>query len=151
MRKTVALCLVLGLVAVSMVGGSAFAGARKKDRQRTVDVSYECPCPIRVPNAPIQLVTNLGLALVPTNKSERSVMVAVEDETGLPVFALLAQVDPNCTGTCLGEPIGSVCGASSHPLRLPYPGADLGIQIYQGTCDDPTTPARRTKKRAAVR
>lgn len=148
MKRTIVVVLVLGLVAGAL-SAPALAGKKKRKKkpkriERVVQIPYQCPCGLSwgqdTPVGPDSgLIGQLryGYGYTATANKDKFVQAEVVDENGDNVKVYLTQFGE-------GGEIGSVCGATTEPLRVPSPGHVVGAFVYVGFCDDGTTQSIAT-------
>jgi hypothetical protein len=149
MKKTLALVLVIGLVAAAYASPAAAAKKKKKKKkpakiERVVEFEYECPCGVRVLGQGLgwqfgsATGENIGGGPVAFDPATEKYLAAeAKDGSGQTVYVLLAMdTDPNNTSP--NDPAGSFCGKTDKPLEMPDAEAEFRVFVHSGTCEDGT-------------
>jgi hypothetical protein len=147
MRRTIISCLVVTAMLTVVTGAVAKEGQRPrlKKKTRVVTVGYQCPCGASW-GAPTPAGSGLGFILqgfggtyIQTSANDRYLSASVVDDQGGDVKVEFSQ-------PMSGNPasIGSACGGTTSPLKIPNPGQQLDVMVFTGLCDDMTTTSIAT-------
>ncbi len=138
MRRVLILSLVLLVVGASAVPPAA---AKKKKKARVVEIAYNAPG-IGVAPAGGFPVPGSRIDLLP---GEKFIRIEVVETTGNKVWGFIGQGDLNENGQG-DDGYGNFCG--SHPVAVPIMDPKqpiLGIYMYNGVCEDASTPSVMTR------
>lgn len=132
MKKALAVALMMGLLAGSMVG-SAEAAKKKKKVQRVVEHAYSAPSP-GVGGAPYSAclasqMDNAGCVNIPISSTEKFVTVEIGDASGMGAYWILAQDTDTSEGDVGYDIFHYGCGNSEEPIPV-TPGLELRISVY---------------------
>lgn len=153
MKKTLMVILSLSLIAGAMAVPAEAGKKKKKPKrvERTVTITYQCPCgPSWGQDTPVGTGVGFWLAggafggaMTAIGPDDKFVEVeVVDDNSGQAVKTNLGQ---DVDGDGLSESqIGSVCGTTEEPLEVTSPGTPVNLFVYEGVCDDGTTPSVAT-------
>lgn len=154
MKKSIIVVLVLGLIAGGLLAAPAQAKKRKRPPApvvRTFELPYQCPCGPSWGRQAGPAGTGVGFWLLggtfgggtaATGSQDKFVKVEVVDQSGQAVLVSLGQ---DADGDSLSElDAGSACGTSEEPIAIPAPGSELSVFVYDGFCNDGTTPSIAT-------
>jgi hypothetical protein len=144
-KRRLALGSIVALLVVATGPGSGAVGAPKK--VRIVEQPYARGVLGVAVHDPLEGYTAAGYCyspdpLVPTGdegcarfairRGDRSVSLAIEDTTGLPVLGMIVSE--------AGEVAGFFCGSTEDPVALP-PGRHMWVWVVQGTCPGTYQPS----------
>jgi hypothetical protein len=127
MRRT----LTIALSALCLAAGSASAAAPA----RTVNRSYQ-PAYVEPGGTAGSIHSSNGVAFR-TRANERFVTVTIEDASGLPIPARVAQ---DVDGDREDDVAYEFCGSTAQPVAI-QPGVPVTVWMSHGTCDDVTNPS----------
>lgn len=143
MKKTVLMLLVSGLLFGSLVGAAEAKKKKKKPPvpvriERVVEIPYTGGAGV---NASVYAV-GACLGGVPvfacqatsTGAEDLYVKVEVTDASGQNAGGFISQGDTD--GDTVADGYGTFCGAHPAPVALTTPGAELGVSLYPGVCED---------------
>ncbi len=146
MTKRLALALALVLVVGALA--SPAAGRGRKAKPRKIELTYSEPA---FGTAGFGLCFQgsscLFFDLLP---KERFVSVAIEDETGMPVYASVIQ-DTNEDGGYLrhDDLTVDICGKSEGPIEV-EPGKPTSVWVWQGPGASPPCPGVASSGKATI-
>ena len=132
MKKALAVAMMIGLLAGSMVG-NADAAKKKKKVERVVEHAYSAPSP-GIGGAPYSacLAAQMpegGCVNIPLGLGEKFVNVEVADSGPLDVYWILAQDTDTSAGDVGYDIFHYGCGNSEEPIPVTE-GLELRISVY---------------------
>lgn len=122
-----------GLLLASVIAAGALAPAAAAPRERTEMIPYERGSGIYFADVVTANFTLGDLPQAQPMRGEKAVSVAITDDSGRPVAALVHQGDAE---------LGMICGQTDSPLQL-VSRKPVHVHIYAGPgCSDVSTPTQ---------
>jgi len=127
MRRTLAVALILGLVAGALVAPAEAGKKKKKKKQRierTVEGTYDLPTLVVAGSCSSSGA--IGCVALPSAGKERFVTAKITDQHGQPAFVSIgADTDGDNADD---ETYGFFCGETDEPIAIP-PGTELHFWV----------------------
>ncbi|HWL66155.1 MAG TPA: hypothetical protein VNP73_09300 [Actinomycetota bacterium] len=147
MKKTLAVALMIGLIAASFAV-PAEAGKKKKKKapapapvarvERVVELTYEHPSLAVAPVGGFPTNFPEGGTEIPLGPDDLFIKVEVTDASGQKVSGFIGQGDIDGNGVN-DDGYGQFCGAHPAPIQVAAPGQTIiGIYLANGVCEDAT-------------
>lgn len=127
--------LTKSMVLAAVVTAAVAAPAGSAPRERTENVAYERASGVHLMDAAWVEVAAGELPQATPRAREKAVSVAITDDSGRPVAAVVHQGDAD---------LGAICGQSGAPLQL-VSRQPVHVHVYTGPgCADASTPTTGT-------